>query len=105
MKLGPALLLLVVACAAPQTPPPPIDRDGHGTELGSVCERLRAAGCIEGSRLTTGASCYEHLKSIDFVAIPTACLLAPETTTAEAVRKCGDRTELRFRCFSADGGS
>jgi len=86
-----------LACWPPVAPVAPVDHDGLGTELGDACATLRLLRCPEGEPLVTGQTCYEHLSSVsERVQIPATCVR--DAGSLEAVRICGDKSMLRFRC-------
>jgi hypothetical protein len=115
-----ALLSLasLVACPAQPVTPVPVpapvdggdpqdggaDTDGLSSPAGKACERLRAVGCPEGDPdPRTRKTCYQRLQSeAELTTIPYECVR--NAKDAEAVRSCGTKATLRFRCRMADAG-
>lgn len=103
-------------CDDAENPCPPVDPaypedptlDGVSSQAGRACQALRASGCGEGYRDSrTGKTCFERLQNeATLVAVPYQCLI--EAKNAEAIRACGTKDTLRYRCrpiaVMADGG-
>lgn len=108
------LLALVGGCPAGDRPPPimpngggdsgseasveRVDTDGAMTPAGQACRALRAAGCPEGGPdPRTSRTCYQRVASeAELAVVPYDCLIAAKT--AAAVRACGTKDTIRFRC-------
>jgi hypothetical protein len=74
------------------------DRDGLGSPIGSTCAHLRSLGCPEGFVTRAGRTCFEHMTSLDsFSTIPYHCI--NEASSPEAVRDCGNTSDVRIRCY------
>ena len=93
-------------CNDPANPCPPVSPDypesavddGVGTLAGYACRSLRANGCAEGYRdVRTKRTCFQRLQtSASRVVIPYECVAGARS--ADAVRDCGTKATLRFRC-------
>lgn len=95
-------------CDDPAHPCPPVepdypetDVDGVETQIGMACRSLRRAGCAEGyPDARTKRTCYQRVQSESaIVKVPAACLMTAQN--ADAVRACGTKDTLRFRCAAA----
>lgn len=85
---------------APYDPNYPEDAiaDGNGSPNGRACRALRAAGCAEGFKdPRTAKTCYQRIESEGQLAkIPAECVAGSKTP--DAVRACGTKDTIRFRC-------
>ncbi len=103
---------LFPTCDDPAHPCPPVDPnypedpvgDAPASPGGRACRALRAAGCAEGFKDSrTGKTCYQRLESEATIAkVPYACL--GDAKTPEAVRACGTKDTLRYRCRMPTAG-
>jgi hypothetical protein len=107
-----AIAVALTACTHVAPPPPCADcqvdpvpgytedpvADGLGTLPGYACRSLRANGCAEGFRdVRTNRTCFQRLTShAEIVTVPYECVASAKSEGA--VRKCGTRETLRFRC-------
>lgn len=98
-------------CDDPKNPCPPVDpnypesaADGVGTPGGNACRALRSAGCAEGYRdVRTGRTCFERIEAeAQLAKVPYACLSSARTP--DAVRSCGTKDTLRYRCRQPAAG-
>ena len=74
--------------------------DGVGSLEGRACRNLRRLGCSEGFRdPRTTHTCYERVrKEEQLLSAPNECVITAQTQ--DAVRACGTKDTLRFRCRS-----
>lgn len=114
-----ACIAVFVGCQLQEPIPFPIDPnypeddavDGASSPGGRACRALRAWGCAEGYRdARTKRTCFQRIThEAELMKIPYECVAGARS--ADAVRGCGTKDTLRFRCRMpsvddpADGGS
>ncbi len=93
-----------VACATvPAEAKSPDDDAGTTAQATKACHVLEDVTCPEGAAdARTGKTCVERLTSESKLAkVPFDCVIGAKTR--DAVRGCGSKDTIRFRC-QTDGG-